>query len=69
MAHNSQRRLRAGVFGGSAIATLAVALLVALSPGKAFASPSTWATGTWNAGEATCTCPTYYAGCKCVNRG
>jgi hypothetical protein len=57
-------KLGMGALAGSGIAVLAAALFFFSTPAKA--SPNSWATGTWDASQSTCICPTFYAGCKCI---
>jgi hypothetical protein len=54
-----------GLFPGLSLTALALSLLLALGA-IAPAALASWSTGTWDSGNQTCTCPTFFAGCKCV---
>jgi len=59
------KKLQLCVVSGATLASLALTLCMALGPAAPLAKAQ-WASGTWDDVEKTCTCPTWYNGCKCV---
>lgn len=60
------KTIQLGLFSAGTLASVALTLFMALGPVAPPAKAQTWSTGTWSSADKTCTCPTFYAGCKCV---